>query len=232
MPVKVCLVEEQQIYRNLYELSLSTTYQVEKLPGLSVPDTICQSVFKNKPDILIVSNRRTDTQLLDSMINIRKQSSGIGLILLFAFERQVNVELIRKLASYGTGGMALFLKQSIDSTEQFGSIVNAVASGQVILDPAISALLISNKPKCTLLKQMTTREQEILSLVASGYTNAAIADALFIDLKTVEHHINNMYDKLKSSVSFDEKHPRVHAARLYLEAVGDLRESPSTAKLN
>jgi DNA-binding NarL/FixJ family response regulator len=232
MPAKVCLVEEQQIYRNLYELTLSPTYQIEKLPGLSIPDTICQSVLKNKPEILIVSNRRTDTQLLDSMINIRKQCPGIGIILLFAFERQVNVELVRKLASFGTGGLALFLKQSVDSTEQFGSIVNAVASGQVILDPGISALLISNKPKCALLKQMTTREQEILSLVAGGYTNAAIADALFIDLKTVEHHINNMYDKLKSTVSFEEKHPRVHAARLYLEAVGDLQDVSSTEKQN
>jgi len=72
------------------------------------------------------------------------------------------------------------------------------------------------------LNQLTTREAEILSLLAKGYTNSAIAEALYIDIKTVEHHINSMYSKLRTSAEFNDKHPRVSAARIYLEATGEL----------
>jgi len=67
------------------------------------------------------------------------------------------------------------------------------------------------------LKQLTTRELEILSLLSQGYTNSSIADTLFIDIKTVEHHLNSMYSKLKSDPDYNTKHLRVSAARLYLE---------------
>ncbi|MFC1906768.1 response regulator transcription factor [Chloroflexota bacterium] len=73
--------------------------------------------------------------------------------------------------------------------------------------------------------QLTARESEILGLLSKGYTNSSIANALFIDVKTVEHHINSMYSKLKAGSDFNDKHPRVSAARLYLEAVGELSTS-------
>jgi DNA-binding NarL/FixJ family response regulator len=63
---------------------------------------------------------------------------------------------------------------------------------------------------------------EILNLLSQGYTNSAIAAALFIDIKTVEHHLNSMYSKLKSDPGYNSKHLRVSAARLYLETMGDL----------
>ena len=118
--------------------------------------------------------------------------------------------------------MALFLKQSLDLTEQLYGIIAAVNQGQVILDPTLTTLLLSSKPECPFIKQLTTRELEILDMLAKGHTNSAMAKVLYIDLKTVEHHINSMYSKLKASANFDGKHPRVNAARLYLEATGEL----------
>jgi len=50
----------------------------------------------------------------------------------------------------------------------------------------------------------------------------AIAEALYIDVRTVRHHINNMYSKLRADVDFNHKHPRVSAARIYLETTGEL----------
>ena len=87
---------------------------------------------------------------------------------------------------------------------------------------ALSTFLFAGKPECPVLKQLTARELEILSLLAKGYTNGAIAESLYIDIKTVEHHINSMYSKLKSTADFNYKHSRVSAARLYLEATGEL----------
>jgi len=92
----------------------------------------------------------------------------------------------------------------------------------VILDPTLSTLLFTGKAEYPVLKQLTARELEILSLLAKGHTNGAIAESLYIDVKTVEHHINSMYSKLKTTIDFNSKHSRVSAARLYLEATGEL----------
>jgi DNA-binding NarL/FixJ family response regulator len=124
--------------------------------------------------------------------------------------------------------MALFLKQSLDKVDQLCQTIQAVYDGQVILDPPLATFMFAGKPECPFLKQLTTRELEILSLLSQGYTNSAIADTLFIDIKTVEHHLNSMYSKLKSDPDYNTKHLRVSVARLYLETMGDLYQKDET----
>ena len=98
----------------------------------------------------------------------------------------------------------------------------AVSQGQVILDPPLATFMFAGKPECPFLKQLTARELEILGLLSQGYTNSTIAEALYIDIKTVEHHLNSMYSKLKADPEFNAKHLRVSAARLYLETMGEV----------
>jgi DNA-binding NarL/FixJ family response regulator len=80
--------------------------------------------------------------------------------------------------------MALFLKYSLDEIDHLCQTITAVSQGQVILDPPLASFMFAGKPENPFLKQLTTRELEILSLLSQGYTNAAIANALFIDIKT------------------------------------------------
>jgi DNA-binding NarL/FixJ family response regulator len=63
---------------------------------------------------------------------------------------------------------------------------------------------------------------EILSLIAKGYTNSAIGEALFIDIKTVQHHITNIYGKILAEADVKKKHFRVSASRMYMENMGNL----------
>ncbi len=62
---------------------------------------------------------------------------------------------------------------------------------------------------CSFLKQLTARELEIMSLLSWGYANSAIAETLYTDTKTVEHHLNSMYSKLKADANFSDNHLRV-----------------------
>jgi len=119
-------------------------------------------------------------------------------------------------------GLALFLKHSLDQIEQLSEIILAVNKGQVILDPAVATIIFTEKPVHSFLKLLTTRELETLGLLSKGYTNSGIAEALYIDVKTVEHHINSIYGRLKSEAGLDNKHLRVSATRLYLESKGEL----------
>ena len=90
------------------------------------------------------------------------------------------------------------------------------------MDPALTNLLLADKQGKKLLNKFTQRETELLSLIARGYTNSAIAEVLCIDMRTVQRHINNMYSKLRSDIDSDNMNLRVSAARLYLETTGEL----------
>ena len=183
-----------------------------------------------EPDVLLFSTKKLERNLIAELEQIRADCPRIGLALFLGSYNAEDVELLRGLAVRGEGGMALFLKQSLDLAEQFCNIIMAVSQRQVVLDPELTALLFAEKPVYPFLRQLTGREAEILELVSKGYTNFAIAEGLYIDVKTVEHHINSMYSKLKAAADFNDKHPRVSAARLYLEATGKLLNSAAAGR--
>jgi DNA-binding NarL/FixJ family response regulator len=129
---------------------------------------------------------------------------------------------LKAFLSENPSGIAVHLKQSLDNVEQLNQIIEAVSCGKVVLDPAVTNHIVTTKTGTDFLKNITDRELEILSLLARGYTNYSIAEAFSIDVRTVEHHLNSIYSKLKENVDSDQKHPWVSIARLYLETTGEL----------
>jgi DNA-binding NarL/FixJ family response regulator len=222
--LKLFIVEEQEIYRQLYNHVLPTRPSVELLKVSSIDEieAIREHVTELNPDVMLLSVKKLTTAVVGELEQIRNDHPEIGIVILLVFYSSQDIELLRRLALSGESGMALFLKQSLDRVDQLCQTIQAVYNGQVILDPPLATFMFAGKPECPFLKQLTTRELEILSLLAQGYTNASIAKALFIDIKTVEHHLNSMYSKLKSDPDYITKHLRVSVARLYLETMGDL----------
>jgi len=225
--VRLYVVEEQEIYREVYKAALS--FDMLKMPldllGIAADGDLAsagQVISRLSPDVLLVGTKRLDLDLIKELERVRTDNLSLGVVLLLVSYDIEGIQALRKIATKGEGGMALFLKQSLDHIEQLSGIILVASQGQVILDPTLATFLFTEKSGCSLLDQLTTRESEILNALAKGYTNAAIAQSLFIDVKTVEHHINSMYSKLKAEASFDHRHPRVSAARLYLEATGEL----------
>lgn len=219
---RLCIAEEQEIFYPLYRAIFEKDFAMELLGGGLNEGHIIRAISEINADVLLVGARQLDDDTFNRLAEIRGASPGIGILLLLISCGQRAIELTRKLASVSSGGMGVFLKQSLDITDQLVGIVNSVNHGQIVLDQALSARLLTDQISCPFLEQMTAREQEILHLIANGHSNSSIANTLVIDLKTVEHHINNMYGKLKSAIDFSDKHPRVQAARIYLEAKGEL----------
>jgi DNA-binding NarL/FixJ family response regulator len=77
--------------------------------------------------------------------------------------------------------------------------VRAIGSGEAIFGPSIAARLIDyfNTAPRTVFPELTDREREILDLIAAGKSNAAIAEHLFLSLKTVRNHVSNIFNKLQ-----------------------------------
>ncbi len=225
--VKVYAVEEQEVYREVYKSIFSPSCQgspVDLLGTSTNGDTVAlkKTLSQLSPDVLLVGTKWVDRKIIEELEQVRTEFPSMGLVLLFGMCNGENIKLLRNLALMGGGGMALFFKHSLDQIEQLWGTVLAVSQGQVILAPELATLLFTENPNHQFLRQLTSRESEILGLLSKGHTNSAIAEALCIDIKTVSHHINNMYSKLKAEVDFDDRHPRVSVARFYLEAAGEL----------
>ena len=101
--------------------------------------------------------------------------------------------------------------------------IEDVAAGRTVLDPSmVSALTTSGSVKVGgSLRSLSPREVQVLALMAKAYSNRAIAQSLFIQPRTVEHHISSILGKLGFNGG-GERHGRVHAVLTYLEATGRL----------
>ncbi|MDY6907186.1 MAG: response regulator transcription factor [Chloroflexota bacterium] len=225
--VRLYVAEEQEIYRELFRHIFITAPEID-LTGVSAhgdPSALHRELASLRPDVLLMGIRRLDGPTLDGLRQLCEYFPAMGVILLLSAHDGRRSRQLRELMAGFEGGLALFLKHSIDHVEQLSGIVLAVGGGQVIIDPVLIASLLMKRSEFPILKRLTSRELEILGLVSLGYTNAAIGEALCIDVRTVENHINSMYGKLKTETDVARKHLRVTAARLYLEAEGQLRSA-------
>ncbi len=228
--VNLLVVEEQEIYREMYSnvLPKNANIDVLRISGAAEKGSIMRAIAELSPDVVLLGVKKLDADTIEELEKIRNTYPQIGIVMLIVYYSAQDIELLRKIALCGESGMALFLKQSLDTIQQLCRMVIAVNQGQVILDPPLASFMFAGKPESPFLKQLTTRELEILSLLSQGYTNQAIAETLFIDVKTVEHHLNSMYSKLKTDPDYSTKHLRVSAARLYLEKMGTLYQKEET----
>jgi DNA-binding NarL/FixJ family response regulator len=217
--LKVLVFENQDFYKFLYaSLPLDDAEIVGIYASLEAGEA-ARRIAEHHPDIVIVGSSRLDAATVDMVTDIRRRYPSLGVsILLFACTSG-ETDIIRKIAIDGEGGLAVFLRESLKDLHQFSGILRSVQYGQRIFDPVLSGYIFSANVKPTCLSDLTSRELETLGLLADGYNNHAIAEMMFIDVKTVEHHLNNIYAKLKSTTDFEKRHPRVAASRLYFQEI-------------
>jgi DNA-binding NarL/FixJ family response regulator len=228
--VSLYVVEEQEIYREIYShiLPLHANIDIRRVSANGESGLLSREVAELRPDVLLLSVKKLDIDIIEELEQVRNDYPEMGIVILLIYYSSRDAELLRRLALSGQSGMAFFLKQSLDKIAHLCQTIMAVSQGQVILDPPLATFIFAGKPECPFLKQLTMRELEILGLLSQGYTNSSIANTLYIDIKTVEHHLNSMYSKLKADPDYNTKHLRVSAARLYLETMGSLYQKGET----
>ncbi len=231
--VKLYVLEEQRIFNNVYKEVFSPVNSICLMGMTNNMDirAAAPDMKSHNPDVLFISIKRLDQNMVDSLKQIRVDFPNLGFVISFISYNAQNIISLKKLTAGSQSGMALLLKQSVDRAEQLCSVIKAVYEGQVILDSTVTDLMFSEREQGP-IKDLTPRERRIIDLISRGHTNSGIAKALYIDIRTVQHHINNIYSKLKEDPDFNTGHPRVSAARIYLETTGELLTcgAPETSK--
>ena len=218
------VVEEQEIYRKLYEALCSSGSPVRLLACLaysgSVP--ISSRTDADTAEVVVVGVNHVTRELLGELGRLQEDSPDYGIVLIASYLTSGIIAAFNKFVATRKSHFGFLFRKSLNHTEQFFEIISAVKSGRVVIDPAFAVPNFKNPVTGSSIAELTPREIAVLNLIARGCTNEAISATLCIDVKTVRHHINNIYGKLKTSAAFDDRHPRVSATNAYHQLTGQL----------
>jgi DNA-binding NarL/FixJ family response regulator len=173
------------------------------------------AVAATNPDMVVLVVRMPPTfsdEGIRAACQIRADHPEIGVLLL---SQHVHVGGALELFERGRGGLGYLLKDRVIEIDGFLDAVRRIAAGGSVIDPAIVAALVSRRDPAQPLDVLTGRELDVLSLMAEGLSNRAIATRLVLSLRTVETHVNSVFAKL-DLVPTTEEHRRVRAVVTYL----------------
>ncbi|MEU4113969.1 response regulator transcription factor [Kitasatospora sp. NPDC028055] len=173
------------------------------------------AVEEHRPGVVVADVRMPpgfhDEGVKAAMV-IRQQWPDTAVLLLSQF---VEERYAADLLSTNTSGVGYLLKQRVANVDDFVEALQRVAEGGTALDPEVVAQLLVRRHRDP-LEKLTPRERDVLSLMAEGRSNAAIAAALVVSDSAVAKHINSIFTKLDLPPA-DDSHRRVMAVLRFLE---------------
>jgi len=178
---------------------------------------LLRKVARSQPDVAIVDIRMPPTHTDEGLVaagEIRTRYPDVGVLVLSQFLAPTYA--LRLLEEHPERSGYL-LKERVSDIAVLVDALGRIADGECVLDPTIVSRLLARSRQQEPLAELTGREREVLSLMAEGRSNAAIAERLFVTPRTVEAHVRQILGKLDLPESPDD-HRRVLAVLAYLRS--------------
>jgi DNA-binding NarL/FixJ family response regulator len=216
-PVRVVLADDNVLLREgvaglLQRQGFEIAGQAGDAAGL------IELVRAQHPDLVVVDIRMPpghSIEGLDAALTIRREFPETGIVVLSAF---VHAEHAVELLSSGQR-VGYLLKDRVVDVDEFVGSLRRVIGGGMVIDPALVQDLVRARQGHDPLDGLSSREREVLALMAEGRSNAGIARQIFVAEGTVEKHVRSILGKLDLPDSSDN-HRRVLAVLAYLSTTG------------
>jgi len=173
-------------------------------------------VRETKPELVVVDVRMPPTHTTEGLkaaLEIREEFPETAILVLSA---HIEVEHAMELLASGKG-IGYQLKSRITDVNEFVDTLQRVARGGSVVDPALVQELVTASRRSDPVAVLSTREHEVLALMAEGRSNAGIAHRLWIAEGTVEKHVRSVLTKLDLPETEDD-HRRILAVLTFLES--------------
>ena len=179
------------------------------------PDELLRQVDEHEPDVAIVDVRMPPTftdEGLRAAHEIRTRHPRIGIVIL---SQHVETGTATRLLAENPQGLGYLLKDRVGDVEEFAGTLRRVVAGGSALDPEVVAELLASTSDDGPLASLSTREREVLALVAEGRSNKAIGEQLELSQRGVQKHVTAVFAKL-GLTSDEDDNRRILAVLEYL----------------
>lgn len=196
--------------RLLEEAGVHVDALVGDAPALEV------AVAEHQPDVALIDIRMPPTwshEGIDAAARLRERWPALGLLLL---SQTLEARRAAALARAQPRGLGYLLKDHVLDVATLVDALATVSRGGTFLDPDVIDAMFGRRDAQDALSTLSLREREVLSLLAQGRSNGAIARGLFLTVKTVESHIASILTKLDLTQAPDD-HRRVLAVLAWLD---------------
>jgi DNA-binding NarL/FixJ family response regulator len=190
-PVRVLVVDDHAVLASSLAAVLDTEpdlVSVGVAPSLEKARSMVRSAA---PDVVLLDHRLPDGDGVSAIPELLAIRPSVRVVVLTASAAD------HVLVAAIEGGAAGFLSKT-RSLGEVTAAVRAAATGEAVISPELLARLLPRMGRggAPAHEELTTREREVLALVAEGLTNAAIAEQLVVSVHTVRNHIANLSAKL------------------------------------
>ena len=209
---RVVIVDDEALFRELLRRTLSAEPGLEVVGVAGDGGTAIHLAMEASPDVVLMDIELPgEMDGMEAALRIKKEMPQTGIVILSAHSDR---RYVTSLPLEDSQGWAYLLKQTVPDLTAVVRAIEGSKAGMVVLDPAVVASLQPRQGST--VAGLTPRQQEVLELLAQGYSNAAIAQRLTLSQKSVETYINAIYQGLHLSNEPDI-HARVKATIIYLE---------------
>ena len=213
---RVVIAEDTAILREgLAQLLADRGFEVRATVGDG--DALLAAVAEHRPDVTVVDVRMPPTftdEGLRAAITLRREYPGTAVLM---FSQYVETRYAARLLAGGAAGVGYLLKDRVADVAEFSSALARVAAGGTALDPEVVSQMVGTSPRAASVSGLTRREREVLSMMAEGRSNAAIAAGLVVSPGAVEKHVASIFAKLGLPPS-ESDNRRVLAVLHYLRS--------------
>ena len=191
----VVVVDDHPVVRAGMRALLESARDLNVLAEGSTGAQALELVVRHRPDVLVLDVNLPDLSGLEVARRLQTRGDTPAILILSVRDDR---ETIFELLESGAAGYVL----KDEAPERLVRAVRVVARGESWLSPSVARQVIDRAvtpkgaPSEEVLEPLTPRENEVLSLLAQGLDNAAIAERLVVTKRTVQNHVSTIYSKL------------------------------------
>ncbi|WP_405791204.1 response regulator transcription factor [Streptomyces sp. NBC_00029] len=194
--LRLILAEDSVLLRaGLTELLTRGGHQVLAAVGSS--EELVRAVEAQRPDVVVTDVRMPPgfrDEGLRAALELRSRDASLPVLVLSQYVATAYAAQL--LTGASTAGLGYLLKDRVGEVAEFLDALQQVADGRTVIDPEVVRVLLSRQTEERPLARLTPREREVLTLMASGLNNQALAARLFISEAAVVKHASSIFMKL------------------------------------
>ena len=226
MAIRVVLAEDSLLVREGVSQLLRTDGAIDVVAAVGDLASLRDACERERPDVVVTDIRMPpghSDEGIQFAAELRERHPGIGVVVLSQYS---DPSYAIALLDAGSDGRAYLLKEHVHNRAELTAAIRAVAEGGSVVDAKIVVGLINGRSQTARspLRELTAREREVLTEIAQGKSNLAIAESLFLTKRAVEKHINAIFLKLGLANAQDIS-KRVTATLMLLAESGPVQTS-------